>query len=316
MEPRMTSSLPPNLVPARQSRAAFTLVELLVVIGIIVLLIAILLPAVNRAYNNSVRVRMEADLHTISQALEVYHNQFGDYPRPGLMPKNTLNRTVSGASCLCWALVAPGSETEDGAGDPNSAKNPYPGFRLRPGQGQIYGPYISLDSFNIGVPDANNVVQPNTGITKVDYDDVIADRDGSPILYFVANRAQSPAVSYVSNKDLIGTLPATCVFNFNDNAQYLPSGNATQNTLTLKVMRYRLGDHNTDGMIGSGESLVTTSPYILWSAGPDGHFGPQVNDPSLNAGATAIGGHDDDVANVPLDEVPRLVNGNPFAIGP
>ena len=35
-----------------------------------------------------------------------------------------------------------------------------------------------------------------------------------------------------------------------------------------------LGDLNHDGQIGSGETEVTTAPYILWSAGPDGIFGP------------------------------------------
>src|SRR5690348_14407494 len=67
---------------SRRKREAFTLVELLVVIGILVALIAILLPAVNKAYKNAQRTSMQADLAAISQALDAYRNDFADYPRP------------------------------------------------------------------------------------------------------------------------------------------------------------------------------------------------------------------------------------------
>src|SRR4051812_7886736 len=61
--------------------AGFTLVELLVVIGIIMTLAAILLPALNTAYRNATRARMAGDLQAIVTALEAYKADFGDYPR-------------------------------------------------------------------------------------------------------------------------------------------------------------------------------------------------------------------------------------------
>ncbi|HVT87961.1 MAG TPA: prepilin-type N-terminal cleavage/methylation domain-containing protein [Tepidisphaeraceae bacterium] len=61
---------------------AFTLVELLVVIGIIALLISILLPSLNRARETANRVKCAANLKSIGQSLLLYAgDNHGAYPR-------------------------------------------------------------------------------------------------------------------------------------------------------------------------------------------------------------------------------------------
>jgi prepilin-type N-terminal cleavage/methylation domain-containing protein/prepilin-type processing-associated H-X9-DG protein len=63
------------------SRRAFTLVELLVVIGIIALLISMLIPVVTRARDQAIAVDCAAQLHQVGLALAIYtENNKGLFP--------------------------------------------------------------------------------------------------------------------------------------------------------------------------------------------------------------------------------------------
>lgn len=73
---------PPSPRPCRRSSGGFTLIELMVVIGIIVLLAAILLPVVSRVRQTAYDTSTQQQMARIMQACQQYYHEFNAYPGP------------------------------------------------------------------------------------------------------------------------------------------------------------------------------------------------------------------------------------------
>ena len=83
----------------RQRSSAFTLVELLVVIGIITILIGILLPVMSRARDAANRTKCLANLRTLGQAMVMYANASKGW-LPNMNPANTVNDAAATSEVL------------------------------------------------------------------------------------------------------------------------------------------------------------------------------------------------------------------------
>jgi type II secretory pathway pseudopilin PulG len=241
-------------------RKAFTLVEVMLVAGIVTLLLSMALPVIGKARKVAMRARMKADLGVIEQGLEAYRLDHRDYPRlPGNQPVqygyDYGQPDIDGAELLCAALIAPGPASVDGADGP--------GFRLRGTRGRVYGPYINPDSFKVA--------------STVDGYYVIVDVNGEKIHYCPANARADVAAPNGFVSDYTGTGPRP-LFDHN----YL------EYCLDLTSMRVGLGDLNANGQIDPGEMALCNGPYLLWGAGPNGVFGPDPGDRQ---------GRSDDVTN-------------------
>jgi type II secretory pathway pseudopilin PulG len=221
-------------------RKGFTLVELTVVIGVIMLLTSILIPMVVKAHRVTVRSRMKADIGAIGSGLEAYRVDQRDYPRLSLSQDGV---EVDGAVLLCWALISPGPASQDGADGP--------GFRLRGRQGTTYGPYLNPGSFRVSGSDDTSAE--------------ILDRNDRPIHYCPSNPSANihAANGYVAD-----------TYGANSNVRPMYDHGYFEYCLDLKTLQGMMGDFNTTGGIEADESAAWTGSYLLWCAGPNGIFGP------------------------------------------
>jgi type II secretory pathway pseudopilin PulG len=283
---------PANHAPAAapRRRRGFTLIQLLVVLGIAALLMSLALPAIMRARKSAKRTAMFFQLQMISSALDAYKADFNVYPPVDTNPLHPVGD--NGAFALCRALIAPAPA---GGTTPNLYDHrDGPGFKMAATGGKVYGPYLQPDNFRIGYAVNNagafELTAPGTSFTNADYARlVIADQTGAPILYCPALPAKPrfgmPTVYLVERQTSVGPtatvyydldkmlgLAALTTPQMTDFRGLVRQPGETDDTKLTTDLKTQLGA-DANGQVATLQQASVSTPYLLWSAGADARFG-------------------------------------------
>lgn len=230
----------PSTAPRRR---AFTLTEMLVVIGIIALLIGILLPALSRVQERARKTQTENLLQEFIKACETFQQQFGYYP--GIVPEAILatdpqiSSTENAILHLCGGAIP-----QD---DPSYNQAPYSSWtELTFNGGTVYGTFkIRVNPAKVGEgprvrgvqyksffsPKASDLIAaPGQNLTAAGSEDLYAndplripdlvDAWGQPVLYL---RQMRPNASVMVAGAQPSEAIADCMFAFQGIKPYLNS---------------------------------------------------------------------------------------------
>jgi type II secretory pathway pseudopilin PulG len=280
-------------------RKAFTIVELLTVMSIIVILIGLLVPALNKVKKYATDVKQKAQLHSISTAIELFSNEFEGYPdSTALDPQQ---QAYCGAMKLCEAIMgqdllgvhANTVFRADGFGadgqtdlypddidgmtptvrDNNlkARKGPY----LQPENANAYRLEDIYGSSNIGSFLAQTFVLCDVYGRRT----ANGEKTGMPILYYKANTAYSQHDSTISmtESDSNGN-----IYNYWDNESLLALGKPWDTSTAATA--HKLSASGDEGVARfyqntRSDKISTTSrpfnadKFILISAGYDAEYG-------------------------------------------
>jgi general secretion pathway protein G len=297
----------------RSRRRGFTMIELVIVIGVIVLIASIALPLILRSRTIANRTRVKGDLHAIENAIDSYKHDFGDIPRFADATDDQASVAASsigngtwldyaddrGARLLCFALVSPGNAGTNQAANAGEDGFTGPGFvasghRNMTGGvvlGKHWGPYLPSDKFKIEYNSDPNNTTPYA-------DAKLLDVNGYPILYYPALpgpvRLTAGSGTGASNVYVATVDPRTAsggtgkpLYNAFDNTgdttpvtpyqPAQPKNSQSEWPLLSATDMQALLNADSTGAVISGATAVFTGPYILWTAGQSGKFGRDSN---------------------------------------
>ena len=199
-----------------RKKTGHTVVELLIVVGIIAILVGLLVPALSAVKNMAKETKQKAQFGTTELALAAFKNDYGDYP-----PSNWTPAELTGDYCgaqklsealLGWDLLgfhsksawrSDGLDTGGGGGtyDPAQTRD-NDGDGIPDTLSERKGPYLELatvSAFKLGdlFPTGQTNLAPNTYVMcdvftmrKVVLPDGSTTKAGAPILYYRADTSR------------------------------------------------------------------------------------------------------------------------------
>jgi len=283
----------------KRKYSGITLIEILMVVGIIVVLAGLLIPAMTFVRKSANVTRQRAELNTIELAITTFKNDDGDYPPSlGTCPANTAD--YSGAQILAEALCGwdllgfhPDSRWRSdgrdcGGGSPGIYRRPLdPANNAQDRQNlqERRGPYLDMarmSVFKLGALFNSRTAQ---GVTLEDtyvLCDVFGVRNlqsgsrrvlaGTPILYYKANPAsKDPNISTTYSDRIYDVLDNRYLVALDTLTSTGAGGNPHR--LGVSTRNYKNFYDFISDTRGAIPWSYNPESYILISAGPDGEYG-------------------------------------------
>jgi len=274
-----------SIIKQSSRKAAFTIIELLTVMSIIVILIGVLVPALNNVRKFAQKVKQMAQLHSIEAAIELFNNENDGYPPSGAL--DGAGQPYCGAMKLCEAMMGrdllgfhPDSafraDGMDNAGINNIYLPTDDNLKAR------LGPYLQFENANaymlakIYGTGQTAPFQENSFVLCDVYTRQMrtGEKTGMPILYYKAetsNNLHDPNTA-PTPQDNMGN-----IYNYWDNHALVnlgkpweEAGKATTHSLSEPARFYR---NTRNDKITMMRRPYRSDSYILLSAGYDGEYG-------------------------------------------
>jgi type II secretory pathway pseudopilin PulG len=269
---------------AKQSNkeAGFTIVELLTVMSIIIILMGLLAPAMNRARRYARKVSQKNQFHSIDIALEMFRAEFDGYPPSDAL--DPISRQYCGAMKLAEAMLGQDllgfhqdsifrSDGQDGSGRALYPVNPYE-YNLK-ARKEHYLPLENANAYRLNDIYPNVTTSTFNGLRFVlcdVYTRVMnlntGKKIGMPVLYYKADTSKT--AHNLDNPD-----DPNNIYNYRDNHALLGLGvpwdpNEKHPLFTDPKIFYKI----TRNRKVKKQSLPRRADsFILISAGYDGLYG-------------------------------------------
>jgi type II secretory pathway pseudopilin PulG len=279
-----------SIVKKANNRAAFTIVELLTVMSIIVILIGLLVPALNQVRKFAKEVKQEAQFNSINVAIELFNSEFETFPDSGSTGPD--GGAYCGAMKLGEAMVGQdlmGFHPEsifksDGTDYNNNQLYSVIGGSQTVDTTARKGPYLPIENANAYRLDDIYAETGNFNPNLFVLCDVFGrvtnrntgKRIGMPILYYKANTANTR--HNLDNPD-----DPDNIYNYRDNQELVllgkpwdpPGGGGTPHRLAIEngVPGVRFYWNTWNDQVTTTRRPYRSDTYILISAGNDGEYG-------------------------------------------